>query len=112
MEKQEISLTSGDQSAPSKLTFSKTEDGMSLISSGKLPEGTKVPTTISLKTSPDADMMRASMTLDLSDCPSCDYKEYACTCDHHGHGHGHGDHDHGPGTGVPHDHDGDGKPDH
>ncbi len=103
---QEVNMVGGDRSNPTMLTFSKADDGMSLISSGKLPEGIHIPIIITVKTKADANPARASLSLNLADCSTCDYQEYACTCDHH-----HSP-DHGPGTGVPHDHDGDGKPDH
>lgn len=92
---QEVSMVGGDRANPTMLTFSKATDGMSLISSAKLPEGNNVPIIITVKTKADAAPARASMSLDLSDCSSCDYKEYACTCDHHhDHNHDHGDHAH------------------
>lgn len=107
---QEVGIVGGDRSNPTTLTFTKAEDGMSLISSGTLPEGNNIPVIITVKTQPDAKPARASLSLNLADCPTCDYKEYACTCDHGG-GHDH-DHDHDHDHGEDHDHDHDGDHDH
>lgn len=88
---QEVSLVGGDRAKPTHLSFAKAGDGMSLTSSGALPEGNNFPVIISIKPKADAETVRAKMSLNLSDCSSCDYKEYACTCDHghdhHGHSH-------------------------
>jgi len=83
---QSVSIVCGDRSNPTMLTLVKEADGNSLLSTGTLPAGNNFPTIVTLKTTPDAALVRAKLILNLSDCPTCKYKEYACTCDH-GHGH-------------------------
>lgn len=83
---QSVSIICGDRSNPTTLTLVKEANASSLLSTGTLPEGNNFPTIVTLKSTPDAAPVRAKFILNLSDCPSCDYKEYACTCDH-GHSH-------------------------
>ena len=40
---------------------------------------------------PDAAPVREKFNLNLADCPTCDFKEYACVCEH---AHEEDDHDH------------------
>lgn len=82
---QEVSMIGGDRSDPTSLTFSKAPDGMSLISSGKLPEGDSFPVIITVKTSADASPARARLSLDLNQCDACKHKKYACICCDHTH---------------------------
>lgn len=77
---QTATVITGDRSAPTKLAFAK--EGDSLISDGVLPEGKQFPAVVQLKVTPDAAPVIEKFQLDLSDCPSCDYQEYACTCAH------------------------------
>lgn len=82
---QTVSAIAGDRSSPTSLAFAPS--GTALLSDGILPEGNDFPVVVSFKTTPDADTVRAKFNLNLEDCPTCDYKEYACTCDHsHDHG--------------------------
>ncbi len=77
---QEVRVIAGDRSNPTQLAFAKS--GQSLVSDKALPEGDDFPVVIEVKTASDADAVRAKFTMDFSDCPTCDYLEYACTCDH------------------------------
>ena len=79
---QSASIVCGDRSNPTTLTLAKEAYGMSLISDNTLPTGDKFPTIVSIKTTPEASPNRTKFTLNLNDCPSCKYKEYACTCVH------------------------------
>ncbi|MDG2125501.1 MAG: hypothetical protein P8J87_17485 [Verrucomicrobiales bacterium] len=82
---QTVSVMAGDRSSPTSLAFAPS--GTALLSDGTLPQGNDFPVVVSFKTTPDADTVRAKFNLNLEDCPTCDYKEYACTCDHsHDHG--------------------------
>lgn len=87
---QVVKVIAGDRLDPTRLEFSK--DGDSLISDGQLPEGLDIPIAVQIKQSPDAKTEVINFQANLRDCPTCDYQEYACTCDH-GHDHGH-DHAH------------------
>jgi len=79
---QSVSVACGDRSNPTMLTLAKEAYGNSLISSSALPAGNNFPTIVTFKATADAKPVYAKFTLNLSDCPSCKYKEYACTCDH------------------------------
>lgn len=79
---QSINIVCGDRSAPTMLTPVKEADGMSFLSAKMLPEGNNFPVIVTFKTGADAAPVRAKFTLNTSDCPNCDYQEYACTCDH------------------------------
>lgn len=85
---QSVNIVCGDRSNPTMLNPAKEADGMSLLSAGTLPEGNNFPTIITFKATSDAAPVRTKFTLNMSNCPSCEYLEYACTCDHsHGHSH-------------------------
>lgn len=77
---QVINVILGDRSAPTKLAFAK--DGDKLISDKVIPEGADLPTVVQIKTSADAKPVTEKFNLNLSDCPTCKNKEYACTCAH------------------------------
>ena len=96
---QKISLIGGDRANPTRLSF--TERGNALVSNSSLPKGNNLPIILNIKTTPSSKTVREKFNLNLSQCPTCDYKEYACTCahgedDHEGHDddHGHEGHDH------------------
>lgn len=87
---QTVSLIGGDRQNPIRLRFEKR--GKVLISSVALPEGNNLPMILSIKPNKESKTVREKFTLNLSDCPTCDYKEYACICahgedEHEGHGH-------------------------
>lgn len=82
---QVVTVTLGDRSAPTKLTFAK--DGDKLISDKAIPSGNDLPTVVQIKEKPDAKSVTEKFNLNLEQCPTCKFKEYACTCEH-------GDHDH------------------
>ena len=81
-----VSIVCGDRSNPTNLTLVKEADGLSLLSSGTLPADKSFPAIVTFKATPDATPVFARFTVNLADCPTCKYKEYACTCDH-GHDH-------------------------
>jgi len=77
---QKVTIICGERSKPTKLKMEK-KDGM-LVSSNTLPEGNDFPTVVTIKMKPDAKSVRAKFNLNLADCPTCDFQEYACVCDH------------------------------
>ena len=92
---QTVSVTGGDRSNPTRMSFEKKGDV--LVSDISFPEGNDFPVVVQIKPSPDAKTVIEKFNLNLSDCPTCKYKEYACTCDHgdddhKGHDHAKGDH--------------------
>ncbi len=89
---QTVTVTMGDRSAPTKLTFTK--DGDKLVSDKVIPEGTELPTVIQIKTTPDAKSVTTKFNLNLSTCPTCSNAEYACSCEHGHEEKGHEGHDH------------------
>jgi hypothetical protein len=75
-----VTVTTGERSAPVKMTFAKTETA--LLSEQTVPEGNNFPVVVQIKTSPDAKAIVEKFTLNLSICPDCKYAEYACICSH------------------------------
>lgn len=82
-----LKLTGGKRTAPTRMKFS--QNGASYISDKALPEGNMIPVVLQIKVDKKAKRVTEKFDVNLSDCPSCDYLEYACTCDHD-----HDDHDH------------------
>ncbi len=87
---QTVTAIAGDRAAPTRLAFAA--DGTTLLSDVALPEGGNFPIVLSIKAQPDSEIVREKFNVSLSDCPTCDFKEYACICGHEDEG-GH-DHDH------------------
>ncbi len=77
---QVISVTLGDRSAPTKLSFTK--DGDKLVSDKAVPEGNDLPTVVQIREKEGAKAVTEKFNLNLNDCPTCKNKEYACTCAH------------------------------
>ena len=77
---QSVSVIAGDRSNPTSLTFVKS--GTNLVSDKALPEGNDFPVVVQLKTTAGASVVHEKFNLNLLDCPTCEYKEYACTCAH------------------------------
>lgn len=77
---QVVSVLTGKRSAPVEMNFKS--DGKALISDKKVPAGKKFPTIIAIKSNVYAEEVVTKFTLDLSDCTSCENKEYACECHH------------------------------
>jgi hypothetical protein len=89
-EEQVVSLIGGDRQNPIRLRF--VSKGSVLLSDKALPEGNNLPIILSIKTDAKSKTVRERFNLDLSSCPTCKYKEYACICghgeeDHEGHDH-------------------------
>lgn len=84
-----MGLICGDRTKPTRLTFEKTKTGY--LSLGKLPAGKHIPTILQVKTGAEATMKTIRFNLDLNQCPTCEFPEYSCTCDH---GEDHEEHDH------------------
>jgi hypothetical protein len=80
---QVISLISGDRSNPTMIAF--IPKGNALVSTQSLPEGNAVPVVLQIKSSPSAETIREKFNANLSECPTCDYQEYACVCGHDDH---------------------------
>ncbi|MGC4016111.1 MAG: hypothetical protein QM755_16530 [Luteolibacter sp.] len=76
----QITVTSGERSNPTKLTFTK--DGNSYISDKPLPEGKNVPVVIQIKATADGKSMTEKFGANLAICGECKHPEYACTCEH------------------------------
>lgn len=77
---QVVTVTAGDRSAPTKLTFAAA--GNSLISNAVLPAGNDFPTVVQIKASADAKTVTEKFNLNMSKCSDCSLAEYACTCAH------------------------------
>lgn len=77
---QVVTVTLGDRSKPTKLSFTK--DGDKLISDKAVPEGNDYPTVVQIKADAKAKPVNAKFNLNLNKCPTCSNAEYACTCEH------------------------------
>lgn len=77
---QVVNVTTGERSAPVKMTFAKV--GEVLLSEQSVPEGNNFPVVVQIKATPDAKTVVERFTLNLSNCPECKMAEYACVCDH------------------------------
>ena len=79
-ESQVVTVTAGDRSAPTKLTFTKIGDH--LISAEVLPPGNDFPTVVQIKANAEAKPIASKFQLNLANCSGCNSPEYACTCAH------------------------------
>lgn len=77
---QVVSVTMGDRTAPTKLTF--TQDGDKLISDKTVVKGDNLPVVLQIKTTAEAKAITIKFNLNRSTCPECKLTEYACDCDH------------------------------
>jgi hypothetical protein len=77
---QVISVTMGDRSNPTKLSFAK--DGDKLVSDKTVPDGNDHPTVVQIRAGEGGKAVTEKFNLNLSQCPTCKYQEYACTCAH------------------------------
>jgi len=75
-----VTVIGGDRSNPTELKFSKF--GNSLLSENSFPTGKSPPVIVTITSTPEAEPQQEKFNLDLSDCPECDFKEYACVCEH------------------------------
>lgn len=77
---QKVSAIGGDRSSPTKVEFVK--QGDVLLSKAALPDMNNMPIVLQVKVTPDAKTVREKFNLNLNDCPTCSFKEYACACGH------------------------------
>ena len=77
---QVIAVTAGERSNPVKMEFK--EEAGKLVSTNTLPEGNDFPVSVSVKADATSKAVYAKFNLNLSNCPSCKYQEYACICAH------------------------------
>jgi len=80
---QVITLIGGERTSPTTLAFAK--KGNRLVSDKPIPEGTSVPVVLQIVASANAPVVREKFNVNLSECPTCDYQEYACVCGHDDH---------------------------
>ncbi len=77
---QTVEVIAGDRTNPTELSF--TETNGTLTSDAPLPEGNAVPAVVRIKTDADSETVTERINVNLAQCPTCDYAEYACTCGH------------------------------
>jgi len=77
---QVVKLTGGSRTSPTKMKFEK--DGDVLVSDIAFPAGNNLPIILQIKATADAKSVLEKFTLNLNDCPTCKFKEYACACAH------------------------------
>ena len=80
---QVITLIGGERTSPTTLAFAK--KGNRLVSDQPIPEGASVPVVLQIMASANASVVREKFNVNLSECPTCDYQEYACVCGHDDH---------------------------
>ncbi len=80
---QVITLIGGERTSPTTLAFAK--KGNRLVSDQPIPEGGSVPVVLQIMASANAEVVREKFNVNLSECPTCDYQEYACVCGHDDH---------------------------
>ncbi len=80
---QVITLIGGERTSPTTLAFAK--KGNRLVSDQPIPEGASVPVVLQIMPSANAAVVREKFNVNLSECPTCDYQEYACVCGHDDH---------------------------
>lgn len=77
---QVLSLIGGDRTAPFRLAFAK--EGLGMVSDKPIPAGDDHPGVLQIKADADAEAVIERFHINLSNCPTCKYKEYACICSH------------------------------
>lgn len=77
---QVVNVIGGNRESPTRLRF--VPDGDSLLSDAPLPAGDNLPVILQIQATPEAETVAEKFNLNLADCPTCDYKEYACICGH------------------------------
>jgi hypothetical protein len=75
-----VTVTAGERSAPTKLTFAKA--GNALVSTAAFPAGDDLPTVVQIKANAGAKTVTEKFNVDLSTCSKCKLAEYACICGH------------------------------
>ncbi len=80
---QVITLIGGDRTNPTTIAFTK--KGNRLVSDKALPEGPSVPVVLQIMASSNSELVRERFNVNLSECPTCHYQEYACVCGHDDH---------------------------
>lgn len=76
----EVTVIGGDRTNPTRMKFAK--KGEVLLSDIPFPEGNDFPVVVQIKGSAGGETITEKFNLNLADCPTCDSKEYACTCEH------------------------------
>jgi hypothetical protein len=79
-EEASISIVGGDRLAPFELEFSA--EGNAFVSTTAVPEGRNHPVVIQFGGDGLNESVIRKFNLNLSQCPDCDYLEYACICGH------------------------------
>jgi len=77
---QVVTVTAGDRSAPTKLTFAR--QGDVLLSTTALPAGNDFPVVVEITSSPGSPNAVEKFYFDSSQCGECKNAEYACICAH------------------------------
>lgn len=77
---QVVTVTLGERSAPTKLSFTK--DGDKLVSDKTIPAGNDYPTVVQIKAKAGEKAVLEKFNLNLDKCPTCKFQEYNCTCEH------------------------------
>ena len=69
--------------------FAAPKEGDKLISDKTIPAGNDYPTVVQIRAKKGAKPVNEKFNLNMDKCPTCEYLEYACTCEHGEEGHDH-----------------------
>lgn len=75
-----VTLIGGSRGHPTRLSFEIENDV--LVSNQPLPEADIIPVVVQFEDLTSAKKLRERFNVRFDDCPTCEYKEYACICDH------------------------------
>ncbi len=75
-----VQLIGGSRRKPTRLRFALDNDV--LESDMPLPQGDSVPVVLRVRKAPASAVITIKFNVNLSDCEGCDFKEYACNCEH------------------------------
>ncbi|WP_309398477.1 hypothetical protein [Cerasicoccus maritimus] len=75
-----VSAIGGDRSKPARLSFEQVAGAY--VSTEPMPDGANVPLILRVKPDQKSKTATARININLAQCPTCDFKEYACICGH------------------------------
>jgi hypothetical protein len=80
VQQQSVSLVGGNRLDPVRINF--VAQAGHLLSERPLPLMRRMPVVLQIQNTPQSEKVYEKFYLDLSNCSSCDFQEYACICGH------------------------------
>lgn len=78
---QSVTLTTGTRAAPQRIGFS-VQEGV-LVSGSALPAGDNLSGVLQIRPAAGEKVVTERFQINLAQCPTCNYAEYACICEGH-----------------------------